>query len=56
MVHWLGLGAITAVGLASIPGWGTKILQAMDGTAKNKIKIKAFIFKKYFILKNSKER
>ena len=26
-VQWLGLGAFTAVGLGSIPGWGTKILQ-----------------------------
>ena len=29
MVQWLGLGAFTAVGLGSIPGWGTKIPQAM---------------------------
>ena len=25
-VQWLGLGTLTAVGLGSVPGWGTKIL------------------------------
>ena len=29
MVQWLGLCALTAVGLGSIPGWGTKTPQAM---------------------------
>ena len=29
MVQWLGLGALTARGPGSIPGQGTKILQAM---------------------------
>ena len=28
-VQWLGLCALTAEGLGSIPGWGTKIPQAM---------------------------
>ena len=28
-VQWLGLGAFTAGGMGSIPGQGTKILQAM---------------------------
>ena len=28
-VQWLRLGAFTAVGLGSIPGQGTKILQAL---------------------------
>ena len=27
-VQWLGLGTFTAEGPGSIPGWGTKILQA----------------------------
>ena len=29
MVQWLGLGALTAEGPGSIPGWGTKILLAV---------------------------
>ena len=28
VTHWLGLGAFTAEGQGSIPGQGTKILQA----------------------------
>ena len=28
MVQWLGLGTLTAKGLGSIPGWGTKISHA----------------------------
>ena len=36
MVHWLGLGAFTAVGLGSIPGQGTKILQATQLGQKKK--------------------
>ena len=28
VVQWLGLGTLTANGAGSIPGWGTKILQA----------------------------
>ena len=30
MTHWLGLGAFTAEGQGSIPGQGTKILQAVN--------------------------
>ena len=30
MVLWLGLCAFTTKGLDSIPGWGTKILQAKE--------------------------
>ena len=29
VVQWLGLGTFTAGGLCSIPGWGTKIPQAV---------------------------
>ena len=36
MVKWLGLGAFTAVGPDSIPGWGTKILQATQCSQTNK--------------------
>ena len=36
MVQWLGLDAFTAVGLGSIPGWGTKILQAKWRGQNNK--------------------
>ena len=35
-VQWLGLHAFTAVGLSSIPGQGTKILQAEHSKPKNK--------------------
>ena len=28
VVQWLGLCTFTAEGLNSVPGWGTKILQA----------------------------
>ena len=28
-VQWLGLGAFDAVAWGSVPGWGTKILQAV---------------------------
>lgn len=28
MVQWVGIGTFTAMALGSIPGWGTKILQA----------------------------
>ena len=35
--QWLGLGTLTAEGLGSIPGWGTKILQTVPcGQEKNK--------------------
>ena len=33
-VQWLGLSAFTAVAGVSIPGWGTKILQAMQCNQK----------------------
>ena len=35
-VQWLGLCAFTARGLGSIPGWGTKIPQAMQRSQKKK--------------------
>ena len=38
MVQWLGLGAFTAVGPGSIPGWGTRIPQAMQQGKKTKTK------------------
>ena len=38
MVQWLGLGAFTAEGRSSIPGWGTKILQAVQHGQKEKKK------------------
>ena len=34
-VQWLGLHAFTAVGLGSIAGWRTKILQAIQHSQKN---------------------
>ena len=46
MVQWLGLCAFTAVGPGAIPGWGTKIRQAVQlcrnkqtNKQKNKIAI-----------------
>ena len=36
VAQWLRLGAFTAGGAGLIPGWGTKIPQASQGTAKNK--------------------
>ena len=36
MVQWLRLCALTVDGLGSIPGWGTKIPQAMKHGQKNK--------------------
>ena len=36
MVHWLGLGTVTARARGSIPGWRTKILQAMQPKRKKK--------------------
>ena len=36
MVQWLGLGAFTAMAPASIPGWGTNILQASRLSNKTK--------------------
>ena len=37
-VQWLGLGAFTAKGPGSIPGWGTKIPEATWGDQKKKKK------------------
>ena len=37
MVQWLGLYSFTAEGVGSIPGWGTKILQAVWCSQKIKI-------------------
>ena len=44
-VQGLRLGAFTAVGLDSIPGWGTKILQATwrGKTKQNKTKLKILV-------------
>ena len=36
-VQWLGLSALTVRGLGSIPGWGTKVLQAARCGPKKKI-------------------
>ena len=35
VVQWLELGTFTAKGPASIPGWGTKVPQAMPHGQKN---------------------
>ena len=35
-VQWLGLGAFTAEGPGSIPGWGTKIPQVAQRSQINK--------------------
>ena len=35
-VQWLGLSAFTAMAPGSIPGWGTKILQAVRHGQKKK--------------------
>ena len=40
MVQWLGLCAFTAEGMGSVPGQGTKILQAMQLAAAKKKKEK----------------
>ena len=37
---WLGLWAFTAKDAGSIPGWGTKILQALQHSQREKNKIK----------------
>ena len=37
MVQWLGFQASTAAGVDSIPGWGTKILQAVGVAIKRSI-------------------
>ena len=38
VVQWLGLHAFTAEDLGSIPGWGTKIPQAVQNGQKKKNK------------------
>ena len=48
MVQWLALGASTAGGTGSSPGWGTKIPQAMWHGQKKKGKIFPLIIKKAF--------
>ena len=47
VVQWLGLRASTAKGPGSIPGWGTKILQAMWCSQKKKKKEKKQDVKEY---------
>ena len=47
MVQLLGLLAVTAKGVDSIPGWGTKILQA-TGVANNN-KQNRFILKRILL-------
>ena len=37
VVQWLGLRVSTAGGLGSIPGWGTKILQATQCGQKKRV-------------------
>ena len=36
VVQWLGLCAFITEGLGSVPGWGTKILQAIQCGQKNR--------------------
>ena len=36
MVHWLGLSTFFAKGPGSIPGWGTKIPQAVQSGKEKK--------------------
>ena len=43
VVLWLGLCAFTAKGTVSIPGWGTKIPQAMRRGRKLKKKKKVWV-------------
>ena len=50
-VQWLGLGAFTAEGPGSIPGWGTKIPQAVWCRQKKK-KIGLFKIKTQEIYQN----
>ena len=53
-VQWLGLGAFTAEGPGSIPGWGAKIPQAVQrGQFKKKKNSKgqsSFLFFLIFVL------
>ena len=39
VVQWLGLHPSTTRGMGSIPGWGTKILHAMQQKKKKKIRM-----------------
>ena len=43
MVLWLGLGTFIARASVSIPGWGTKILQAAWHSQKKIFLIKIFV-------------
>ena len=52
-VQWLGLHAFTAVGLSSIPGQGTKILQAEHSKPKNKKLQKIQTHSQYVSLNNA---
>ena len=42
--QWLGLGASTARGLGSIPGWGTKFLKPHGMAKKKKIDVIKIVF------------
>ena len=42
MIQWLGLGALTAVTLGSLPGQGTEIPQVVQCGQKEKEKKKIF--------------
>ena len=50
MIHGLRFGAFTAVGPGSIPGWGTKIPQAVRYGQKKKKKFSLLSFS-VFVLK-----
>ena len=52
MVQWLGLCAFTAEGMGSVPGQGTKILQAMQLAAAKKKKKRKEKRKKTFQAEN----
>ena len=44
LVQWLRLSTSTAGGTGSIPGWGTKILQATQCSPKQKSKTQGSLF------------
>ena len=44
VVQWLRLCASTARGMGSIPGWGTKILHALQCGQKKKKKMLALLY------------
>ena len=59
MVQWLALGILPARDPDSIPGWGTKILQAMQAAKKKKKdRLKGVVYnmgeEQYFITVNGK--